>query len=109
MKLTREDIVTLVQAIEEFRDEYAGPHHDANRAFAERLNEVLRTAAGDEFEIAEAGEVRLSSGEVQTLIDSLEAVQEGPHGSAYITDDRRPTPDEVAVLDKLRQAKARAE
>lgn len=48
LELSRDQIVTLAQAIEEFRDESSGPHLDINRHDANQLRKLLH-AAGDRF------------------------------------------------------------
>lgn len=51
MKLSREEVNLIAQAVEEFRDESGGPHIARNRADAERIRRVLRESKGNTFEL----------------------------------------------------------
>lgn len=57
--ISRDELVTIAQAVEEFRDESSGPHLDLNRELANRLRAVL-AASGDEFVVA-PGESELAA------------------------------------------------
>lgn len=48
LRLTRDDLVTLAAAVEEFRDEYSGPHLQQGREEAEQIRSLLG-GSGDEW------------------------------------------------------------
>ena len=49
-EFTRDEVVTMAMAVEEFRSEFSGPHIDDNRDLSHRIQAVLREA-GNRFEI----------------------------------------------------------
>lgn len=96
---TRDDLVMLADAIEEFRDEYSGPHLDANRARANEIRELLR-GADDEWRLLPVSASVAEEIRTEVLRETKEALTTGEQSAAVaahnwrlqLDEDGHPTP-----------------